>query len=574
MFTIPLGFIFDTQQDSTSVPTISSITYNSVFHNINGWGIVFNPDYSKFYINDEDKLNILEYNSSNGSLINTLDVNTNNNIDYRSLAFNSDGSKLFVLSAETNCVMKVFNLSTNYSLSNVTSTSEYTIGAIGRSRGFCFNNTGTKLFITDVDNDTYIYYITLSSAYDLTNVTTNSNWSYVNYKNDSTASNSNGNTWGPNSSNITDIHCIQFSNNGKKLYLLPTETSSNKGIWQFVLTTSYDLTSDITSVNYKATVDGNGTDINGSQSDNTGIWIDNNITAGSKVYVITKNDGIHEFEFPAGNYSTTMSISNATYTGNSKRLEPNSGKNGSAVYISNDGTKLYYLIQSGSNIKNIYQHTLSTAFDLSTMGSSYVSQGLTVYHNDSLAFNSSGTEFYIGRRLNSSSKYEILKYTLNSGSWDISNGITKQSGTINVQTYFKNSFGMDYAETGGTKYLYITSYTTDEILQYDITTWAPSTPIATTSTLNTLFPSIAPTVSGVDTDIKMTEDGTRIFLCYGKVSTIYEIDLSTAYDLTTMSYNNVSFYLGADYRPTGITFDRTNGSRMYAVVTKNNPGHM
>jgi len=60
-------------------------------------------------------------------------------------------------------------------------------------------------------------------------------------------------------------------------------------------------------------------------------------------------------------------------------------------------------------------------------------------------------------------------------------------------------------------------------------------------------------------------DGTKLYMCGTSTDYIYEYDLSTAFDLSTASYNSVSFYLGSqDLAPAGIGFN-DDGTILYMV---------
>ena len=107
-------------------------------------------------------------------------------------------------------------------------------------------------------------------------------------------------------------------------------------------------------------------------------------------------------------------------------------------------------------------------------------------------------------------------------------------GSISEGSWISMVFNPD-----GTK-LYALGYSTDKIYQfalstaYDISSSSISYVGTHSSSLNTLASNSTPR------DMKLNNDGTKVFVTDSGTSRVYEYDLSTAYDITTLSYNNVN----------------------------------
>ena len=65
--------------------------------------------------------------------------------------------------------------------------------------------------------------------------------------------------------------------------------------------------------------------------------------------------------------------------------------------------------------------------------------------------------------------------------------------------------------------------------------------------------------------VRANNDGTKLYVVCSGTDKIYEYDLSTAYDISTASYNNVNFAVTQDNNPRGIFF-KSDGQTMYLAA--------
>jgi sugar lactone lactonase YvrE len=219
--------------------------------------------------------------------------------------------------------------------------------------------------------------------------------------------------------------------------------------------------------------------------------------------------------------------------------------------FNNDGTKMYIV---GSANDRLYQYSLSTAYDLST--ASYDSVSFSVSSQDTgpsdMIFNNDGTKMYIVGFINDSVYQYSLStaYALNTASYD----------SVSLSLGAQDSFPAGVAfNNNGTK-MYIVGGGNDAIYQYSLST---AFDLSTAS-----YDSVSLSISGQDTNprgIVFNSTGTKMYMV-GIISlSVHQYSLSTAFDLSTASYDSVSFSVSSqDNTPSGMSFN-TDGTKMYVV---------
>lgn len=144
---------------------------------------------------------------------------------------------------------------------------------------------------------------------------------------------------------------------------------------------------------------------------------------GTKFFVVDDDDFVYQYSL-----STAWSISTASY--DSKSYDLTQGTDMNSIDMSSDGTKLYAL---DATTDTVYQHTLSTAWDIST--ASYDSVSFSVATQESLPecirFKSDGTTMYIGGRAGNG----IDEYTLGTA-WDLSTASASQFTSFGYDVHF------------------------------------------------------------------------------------------------------------------------------------------
>jgi len=219
-----------------------------------------------------------------------------------------------------------------------------------------------------------------------------------------------------------------------------------------------------------------------------------------------------------------------------------------SLSFNNDGTKMYVL---GSAI---YQYSLSTAFDIST--ASYDSVSFSIAEQGSspigMAFNNDGTKIY-AVSFNSSTAYQ---YTL-STAFDLS---TASYDSVSFSFSGQDIYPLDIEfNTAGTK-IYMVGAINDSIYQYSLST---AFDLSTAS-----YDSVSFSVAGQDDtprDLAFNNDGTKMYLVGDNFNSIFQYTLSTAFDISTASYDSVSFSVAGQETGLYSACFNTLGTKLYIV---------
>ena len=225
------------------------------------------------------------------------------------------------------------------------------------------------------------------------------------------------------------------------------------------------------------------------------------------------------------------------------------------VAFNNDGTKMYVV---GNSNGGVYQYTLSTAFDLST--ASYDSVSFSVASQDTqifgMAFSNDGTKMYIVGIANDS----VYQYSL-STAFNLSTA-SYDSVSFSVASQDSAPLGIAF-NSNGTK-MYMLGNSNGSVYQYTLST---EFDLSTAS-----YDSVSFSVFSQETnpqDITFNNDGTKMYIAGRANDIVHQYSLSTAFDLSTASYDSVSFSVASeDSSLRDITFN-SNGTKMYVVGAGN-----
>jgi len=227
-----------------------------------------------------------------------------------------------------------------------------------------------------------------------------------------------------------------------------------------------------------------------------------------------------------------------------------------SIQFGDSGTKMYVLMNGQDRV---YQYSLSTAYDLSTASYSNLSFGSTsnfmAASPNGVLFNPNGTKMYVV----DTGGDEVRQYSL-STAWNVSTAsyINNSSLYIGGQDSFPTGIAFN---NDGTKIYAVGDYN-NTIYQYSLST---AYDVGTGSYDNVSF-SVVNEESGAK-EMVFNADGTKMFVG-GSSETIYQYSLSTAYDISTASYDSISFNLGAEHTHNVLLsgFDFNNdGTKLVAI---------
>lgn len=255
--------------------------------------------------------------------------------------------------------------------------------------------------------------------------------------------------------------------------------------------------------------------------------------------------------------SVGYSLAGAEYDG--KSFSPATQDTSPADFaLKSDGSKLFVLGQAN---ETLYQYSLSTTWDISTASYDSVSFLLTSQTTSvlSMHFKPDGTQVYLA---STAPNDEVLQYSL-STAWDLST-ISYDSKSFSTASQSTSPFGL-YFKTDGTKMYVLSSVPNDTLFQYSLSTaWDVST--ASYDSVSLDVSSVAPAPYGLDFNL----DGTRLYVIdIGTGDAIYQYSLSAAWDISTASYDSISFAFSLqDTNPRSAMFG-DNGTKLYMSGLQN-----
>ena len=470
------------------------------------------------------------------------------------LFLKSDGTKLYAIGAGGDSIYQ-YSLSTAYDLSTIS----YDSVALSLNSqdttptALHFKSDGTKLYFIGLSSDT-VYQYTLSTAWDLSTASYDSVSLSV-------------------TSQDTAPYGLSFKNDGTKMYVAGL---TNQSIFQYSLSTAWDLsTASYDSVSYN--VARNMSEVKFKPD-------------GTEMYI----SSITEQEIVGFSLSTAWDVSTASYLSetstsadfpNPRGFDFNS--DGTKMIVADNSTDFLYQVSTTLSTATLdlstgsvfevtptsdIQVTLSNPADSGTVsGATLLLDGAAtntydianaVYDSVSFSvstqtntmegfrFGDSGSKVYIA----SASDATIYQYTL-STSYDISTA-SYASKSFLASSQSANSYAVDF-KTDGTK-MYILGLTNDTVYQYTLSTaWDVST---------ASYDSVSFSVNSQEatpTHVEFKADGTSFYIVGIGSDTVYQCDMTTAWDLSTASYASKSMSTGLT-NPFHFTF-KPDGTKIFVV---------
>lgn len=260
---------------------------------------------------------------------------------------------------------------------------------------------------------------------------------------------------------------------------------------------------------------------------------------------------------PSGPVWTDPDLANASYDSVSFSVA-SQDTNANGFVFGDNGTKAY---MSGTSTDTVYQYTLTTAYDIST--ASYASKSFSVNSQETslraAKFSPDGGSMYIIGNTNRT----VYQYTL-STNWDISTA-SYASKSMSAATQSGYAVGLVF-NNDGTK-IFVTSSADDTVYEYLLTT---PYDVSTGSYNNASVSLTGTSASNNFQEVAFNDDGTKMYVTYNAVvapayDQIYEFGLTTAFDINTASYSNISFDVSSQVsQAMDITFNPF-GSKMFIM---------
>ena len=576
--------LHNTAYDTTLTPgsalvasNVSGASYDSVSFSVasqqgDPQGCTFGDSGNKLYVAGKIPQAVHQYNLTTAYDISTasyaskvLDTSSYTS-NTRTVVFKSDGSVAYVLD-DSNSQIDIYNLSTAWDISTASYSSNFSLsGEAGR--GLAVKPDGTKFYFGG-GRDVREY--TLTSAWDLTTASL---------------------THTAGSITISELAEIALSSDGSRLYIL---NRSNSNIEDYTLSTAYDLSTVSAQVSTFS--------IASQDSDEQGIMLNGDDT---KLFMIGKtSDLIYQYTNPtssspalvlgtgsfastdvgkriqgnggdvtltstAGAYDTTggsaftdsSTIASgswsmrglksagdadgiglagyinqvATATGDTIDTRPDGVGSTQGIFFKPDGTRFFIV----DNDDDVHEFRLSTAWDLST------AQHQAVISSGDLApraitFSSDGTYMYVVGLIQSgvgNFNYKVYQFNLGTA-WGIQTANAQNNWQYSTNT---DAVGMQMGHDG--TYFFLLFPNTNSIRKLNL-----SSPynIGSASYAGSSYDftglNNADVTSGSATDMNFNTSGTKVWVCHND-GTVCSYTLSTAWDVSTASYDGVAYDTG------------------------------
>jgi len=375
------------------------------------------------------------------------------------------------------------------------------------TRGMFFKSDGTKMYITGNSGDDVNEYA-LSTAWDPTTASYTTTFSV--------------------SSQDTTPSGVHFKTDGTKMYVIGYTSDS---VHEYDLSTAWDVSTASYSQSFSVA----------TQSDiPEDLWFKPD---GTKMYVTgPTSDAVHEY-----NLSTAWDVSTASHNQSQSVAAQETGPRG--LCFKSDGTKMWI---SGTAADGIDEFSLSTAWDVSTI--SYVR--FTSF-NGANALTSAGTT-----NVAETNPFALF-WTPDGDKLFMTGNVTDKVHVFKTGVNFKDVSSEETIPNGvffkpnGTK-MYVIGRQYDKVHEYDLSTaWD-----TTTASLNQSFSvnSQAPAPQG----LFFKSDGTKMYVTGSTNDAVHEYDLSTAWDVSTTSFNQ-SFSVATQLATPNAVFFKDDGTKMYST---------
>ncbi len=244
-----------------------------------------------------------QFQVTNASFFQSFDVSPQGT-DVRSIAFDSDGSRLFVADNFTDNFFQ-YRLSANFDMS--TASIDATVGipnTVSRPAGIAFNTDGTQMYVTGSGNGN-IHQYDLSTGFDISTVSFDQTLDV--------------------SPQDSSPKGVAFSSDGSQLFHTGTSTDA---VYEYSLSTDFDITTATFSQSFSV----------GSQDGfPTGLEFNSD---GSKLYVIGQaNLSVFQyrlstaFDISTASFRDSLDVGSETTSPSGIAFEPN----GSQLYVIDNG---------------------------------------------------------------------------------------------------------------------------------------------------------------------------------------------------------------------------------------------
>jgi hypothetical protein len=293
---------------------------------------------------------------------------------------------------------------------------------------------------------------------------------------------------------------------------------------------------------------GNGTVSYAVSTDNHAIW--KTAKNGVGIRSIARNNS-GTWQYNSAFTPLSYSIGSATVDAGKNFNATAQAGTSTDLAFKPDGTKMYILSKTPNKI---FQYSLSTAWDVTTASydSVELSLGGMVYPQG-FAFKSDGTKVFAICSTND----RVYEYTISTG-WNLATGNSAYAASYEIVNQDSNPTDVTF-NNDGTK-MYVVGNSQNSVFQYTLST-AWSIQYASYASKSFDIGSQEAQPSGA----VFNADGTKMFLVGTQNDGVLSYSLSTAFDVSTASYDNLSLSVASEEAvPMGIFF-KPDGNKLFIV---------
>jgi len=446
----------------------------------------------------------------------------------RGLAFNTDGTKMFVLGI-AGLDVNEYTLSTGFDVSTASFVDSFSVSGQDTSPwGLAFNADGTKMYVTGITGVDINEY-TLSTGFDVSTASYSQNYSL--------------------SAQTATPRGVSFNANGTKMFIADYSSSA---IDEYALSTAFDVSSASYTQAFSV-----------SSQETQPLDVAFNATGTTMFVVGNASDNVNSYSL-----STAFDISTSSFV---ESLDVSSqDTNPSSLAFNAQGTKMFVV---GYASDNVNEYSLPLALALGTGSFASADVGKTIEANSGVFVLTATDGSYVETTAPTSyaqvasGSWEMYGVVYNAvdgdlqlsgvqtGLFDVSTAVYSQSFSVSAQE--NSPQGIEF-NTDGTK-MFVIGTTGDDVNEYALSTGFD----VSTASFTDSF-SIA-SQDGVPYDLAFNTDGTKMFILGEQTGYVYQYTLSTGFDVSTASYDSVSFNFGPqESAPHGLTFN-TLGTKMFIV---------
>ena len=421
------------------------------------------------------------------------------------ITFKPDGTKIFIAEISSDSIYQ-YPLSTAWDITTLGASSGFSVATEdSQPRGVEFNSNGTKMYVVGTaDSDINQY--SLSTAWDVTTASFDSVTFSV-------------------ASQGTQPRAIKFKPDGTKMYIADADTD---GVFQYSLSTAYDLST--------ASYDSVSLDVSSQEATVSGLDISGD---GTQLFIVGGvSDSIHKY-----NLSTAYDLSTATYSNESFSFSSETATP-LDIFFFDDGDSLFML--ASDDFVYQYSTVLNTnTLDLSTGSVFEITPTSDIEINLSNPADS-GTV----------SQATLLLDQAGAGSYDVESA-TYANKSFSVATEESGPQAMHF-KSDGTQFFLVGN--TDTVRSYSLSTaWDISTTSYDSKSISVNAQNSIPL------SVHVKSDGTKFYMLGTGTGgdAVYSYSMSTAYDLSTASYDSVSFSVATQTTSPQAMWFKPDGTTMY-----------